>query len=252
MNARPPADKPRSSREVQRMFSRIARRYDAANHLLSLGRDLRWRKRVAASLCPPAGAIVLDVCTGTGDSARFYREHRIRVYGLDFSHAMLKEARRKSRRSPTPYPVAWIEGDAVRLPLRQNTVDMLTIAFGLRNLTDMDAGLQEFHRVLKPGGTFVVLEFTLPRSPVWKAIYRVYLTRILPVLGGWITGLREPYRYLAGTIQAFPHYEDLVHRVRLAGFEIESMEPFFGGVATAYRFRAVETETVKPMMGKDK
>lgn len=240
MNNETPEPQHKTDHAVRSMFNRIAHRYDLANHLLSMGQDLRWRKYLARLTQNQHPSIVVDVCTGSGDSARFYPSSPKLVVGLDFSRPMLLVASRKNRKNPAPYPLAWVEADALRLPFRSNCADLVTIEFGLRNLKDYNSGIQEFQRILKPGGQLLILEFTLPRSRLWKAIYSFYLGKILPWLGGWITGNREAYRYLNDTIRMFPHYDDLVSEVTKCTFRLLRMKTFFYGVATAYLFERMD------------
>ncbi len=225
----------RRASEIREMFDAIAARYDRANRWLSLGLDRRWRRAMAYSLPLAADAVVLDVGTGSGDSILGFRRPLGLRIGLDFSRAMLTLALQKARRRGLP--VAWVEADALRLPFRDETCDAVTIAFGLRNLTDPPGGLREFFRVLRPGGWLAVLEFTLPRWRPWRWAFAWYLNRLLPVLGGWLTGHRAPYEYLRQSIQAFPHYEALQAWLRQAGFETTAMRPLAGGVATLYLAR---------------
>ncbi|GBC85537.1 Demethylmenaquinone methyltransferase [bacterium HR11] len=221
--------------EIREMFDTIAARYDRANRWLSLGLDLRWRRTMARSLPLDADAAVLDVCTGSGDSLLCFRRPLGLRVGLDFSRPMLTLARHKARRRGVA--VAWVEADALRLPFRADAFDAVTIAFGLRNLTDPLEGLREFFRVLQPGGWLAVLEFTLPRWRPWRWAFSLYLNRVLPVLGGWITGHRAPYEYLRQSIQAFPHYEALQAWLTQAGFQPTTLRPLAGGVATLYLAR---------------
>jgi demethylmenaquinone methyltransferase/2-methoxy-6-polyprenyl-1,4-benzoquinol methylase len=221
--------------EIREMFDILAARYDRANRWLSLGLDLRWRRTMAQSLPLGPEAIVLDVATGSGDAILcFRRPLRLRV-GLDFSRPMLRLAQAKARRQGVA--VAWVEADALRLPFRAEALDALTIAFGLRNLADPLEGLREFFRVLRPGGWLAVLEFTLPRWRPWRWAFGLYLNRILPVLGGWITGHRAPYEYLRESIPAFPHYEALQAWLTQAGFQPIALRLLAGGVATLYLAR---------------
>jgi len=230
----------RRASEIREMFDSIAARYDRANRWLSLGLDLRWRRVMARRLPLDADAAVLDVCTGSGDSLLCFRRPLGLRVGLDFSRPMLTLARQKARRRGIA--VVWVEADALRLPFRAEVFDAVTIAFGLRNLTDPSEGLREFFRVLRPGGWLAVLEFTLPRWRPWRWVFGLYLNRFLPVLGGWLTGHRAPYEYLRRSIQAFPHYEALQAWLAQAGFRPTALRPLAGGVATLYLARKVTAE----------
>ena len=222
----------RSAQWVRSMFDRIATRYDLANHVLSLGLDQYWRIRMARCVNGRTGGRILDVCTGTGDSLLCMRQPwSIRV-GLDFSSGMLMRARRKSR--ARGIAAVWVQGDATSLPFPDATFDAVTIAFGLRNLEHPCRGLEEFYRVLRPGGICVVLEFTLPRWRPWRWVYGFYLRRILPILGTALTGDRSAYQHLVDSILAFPQYRDLAVWMTETGFVDVRFIPLTGGVATLY------------------
>jgi demethylmenaquinone methyltransferase/2-methoxy-6-polyprenyl-1,4-benzoquinol methylase len=174
------------------MFAGIAARYDFLNHFLSLNIDKRWRRRVAAKLreiCDRADALVLDAACGTGDlSFELQRNSKARILGTDFCHPMLVEAGKKNR-SQSPQ-VPFIEGDAMNLSFGDETFDAVTIAFGLRNLSNFRDGLSELRRILKRGGRLVVLEFSSPVVPGFRQVFDFYFNRILPRVGGAISGSR--------------------------------------------------------------
>ena len=221
-----------SAQWVRSMFDRIATRYDLANHVLSLGLDRYWRLRMARCLSSRTDGRILDVCTGTGDSLLCMDHPWAMRAGLDFSAMMLTRARRKSR--TRGIAAVWVRGDATSLPFPDATFDAVTIAFGLRNLEHPRRGLEEFHRVLRPGGTCIVLEFTLPRWRPWRWVYGFYLRRILPVIGTVLTGDRSAYRHLVESILEFPHYHDLAVWLTETGFTDVRFVPLTGGVATLY------------------
>ena len=185
------------ARRVRAMFSGIARRYDLLNHLLSGNVDKRWRRRTARALesCLVEGARVLDVACGTGDLSLVLDEAgEASVIGLDFCRPMLEIARHKADEISRPVP--FVEGDALRLPFEDETFDAVTIAFGLRNLAGVADGLRELRRVLKQGGRLAVLEFSSPVVPGFRALVRFYFTRVLPRIGGLVSGSRGAYEYL--------------------------------------------------------
>lgn len=200
---------------VQGMFDRIAWRYDLVNTLLSVGTDRRWRRAAAAATAVPAGGSALDVACGTGALTRELArsvEPGGRVVGMDFSPGMLDEAR---RRSPG---MTWVQGDALALPFADAEFDAATIAFGLRNLAEPSQGLAEMARVVRPGGRMVVLEFLRPpRGPIGRA-YRLYLTRVLPVLGGRVSGDPAAYRYLSETVDSYLAPGQMMELARSAGW----------------------------------
>ena len=200
---------------VRTMFSRIAPRYDLLNHLLSFNQDRRWRARTASRLSEilaRPGARVLDLCCGTGDLLLALQASRsLPVLGCDFSRAMLTLARRKDPRC------ALIEADALRLPFADASLDLITIAFGFRNLADYHAGLEEMRRVLKPGGTLAILEFSQPSRRWWVVLFGFYSRFVLPLAGGVISGEPTAYRYLPASVRRFPSPEELAAEMCAGG-----------------------------------
>lgn len=225
-----------AARWVRQMFARVAPRYDLANHLLSFNLDRYWRahtvKRLRGVLERP-GARVLDLCCGTGDLLlALERRSGGGVMGSDFCHPMLVAAQAKiaQRRARA----VTFEADALRLPLRGHSLDLLTVAFGFRNLADYEAGLEEMRRVLKPGGTAAILEFSQPPNPAFAALYNFYSRRVLPWIGGAISGSRDAYAYLPESVRKFPAAEDLAGRMRAAGFAAVEFEYLTGGIVALH------------------
>ena len=216
---------------VRGMFARVARRYDLANHLLSFNIDRLWRARTVRRVRPileRPGARVLDICCGTGDlTLALARECRASVLGSDFCHPMLVAARGKGA-------ACLFEADALRLPLRDASLDLVTVAFGFRNLANYGAGLAEMCRVLRPGGMAAILEFSQPPNPVFASLYHFYSRRILPLIGGALSGSRDAYTYLPESVRKFPSAEALAEQMRLAGFSEVRYERFTGGIATLH------------------
>jgi len=216
---------------VRGMFARVARRYDLANHLLSFNIDRLWRagtvRRVRPILERP-GARVLDICCGTGDlTLALARECRAPVLGSDFCHPMLVAARGKGA-------AGLFEADALRLPLRDASLDLVTVAFGFRNLANYGAGLAEIRRVLRPHGMAAILEFSEPPNPVFAALYHFYSRRILPLIGGALSGSRDAYTYLPESVRKFPSAEELADQMRRGGFEQVRYERFTGGIVALH------------------
>jgi demethylmenaquinone methyltransferase / 2-methoxy-6-polyprenyl-1,4-benzoquinol methylase len=217
-----------ASRQVREMFTQIAPRYDLLNHLLSLQLDRLWRARVSRHLraiLERPEALVLDLCCGTGDLAfSLARAGRARVIGADFSHAMLVRARQKeetpgySGNANVAKPMAFFEADALRLPFASASFDVVTAAFGFRNLANYEDGLQEIYRVLKPGGTLAILEFTEPPAGLIGDLYRWYFRNILPRLGGFLSGDRSAYTYLPASVSRFFRPVELAALMTTVGY----------------------------------
>jgi demethylmenaquinone methyltransferase/2-methoxy-6-polyprenyl-1,4-benzoquinol methylase len=213
--------------DIRRMFAGIHRTYDLLNHLLSAGRDRSWRRRARELAAPAPGERVLDVCTGTGDLALEFQGRAGLVVGVDFVPAMVERARRKAgRRRERP---AMLLGDALRLPFAADSFDVVTMAFGLRNLEDLDAGLRELRRVTRPGARVVILEFTRPTGRLSSWSFR-FVRAVLPRLGRLVSGHAWAYTYLPESILDFADREQLRERMLRAGLEeveIVPMRPDF-------------------------
>jgi demethylmenaquinone methyltransferase/2-methoxy-6-polyprenyl-1,4-benzoquinol methylase len=222
----PPLDK--SAKVVSSMFARIAGRYDLANHVLSGNLDRAWRRRAADSLNGTART-VLDLATGTGDLAAALRAPGRRVFGADFCLDMLAVARAKTRAEGR-----WSGADALALPFPDGSFDAVTIGFGLRNFDDLEAGLREIRRVLTPGGRLVILEFSRPRGIV-GGCYRLYCRRVLPAIGGLLSGEAQAYRYLERSVGEWPGVEALSERLRGAGFTAVSGRAMTFGIVALHQ-----------------
>lgn len=214
---------------VHRAFSSIAARYVLTNHVLSLGIDILWRRRVAALVREVNPRLILDVATGSGDLAMSVSAAvpEARVIGADFCAPMLAEARKRGMQE-------LIVTDGLSLPFPAQTFDALTIGYGLRNMADWEAALREFLRVLKPGGRLVILDFSLPRFWLLRGPYRLYLHHVLPFLAGALTGNREAYAYLGDSIERFPSGEAMLELISRNGFSEILWEPQFGGISSVY------------------
>jgi len=212
-----------SGREVRRMFDRIVPRYDLMNRVMTGGRDEVWRKMVATRAAARAAAVtpsaaVLDVATGTGDLAfAIRRAGAATVVGLDFSREMIAAAYKKASREDDS--ISFLVGDALHLPFPDEAFDACTVSFGLRNMADYDAALAEMTRILRPGGTFICLEMTPIRRPIVGPLFRVYFDRLVPLVGGLLSGNLSAYRYLPRSVEAFPPAHDLAERMRAIGLD---------------------------------
>jgi demethylmenaquinone methyltransferase / 2-methoxy-6-polyprenyl-1,4-benzoquinol methylase len=228
-----------TSRWVRSMFGQVAPRYDLLNHLLSFQSDRYWRWRTVRRLRPilqRPDARVLDICCGSGDLTLALRGGgTAQVFGSDFCHPMLIEARAKDdgRLGPRLF-----ESDALQLPVADASLDLITAAFGFRNLANYQAGLTEMLRVLKPGGTAAILEFSTPPNPVFRGFYNFYSTRVLPVLGGIISGSRDAYTYLPDSVRKFPPAPRLAQDMEAVGFQNVEFRYMTGGIVALHTGRA--------------
>lgn len=227
---------------VRAMFSRVAPRYDLANHLLSFNIDRWWRARTVRRVRPileRPDARVLDICCGTGDLVMALQRACPRpVFGSDFCHPMLVGAREKVASHHAPSLL--FESDALNLPIRDASLDLITVAFGFRNLANYEDGLREMRRVLRTGGMAAILEFSQPPNAAFAAVYGYYLRRVLPWIGGLLTGNRDAYTYLPESIRKFPAAPELALDMSRAGFTDVSFERFTGG-SVALHIGAVST-----------
>jgi demethylmenaquinone methyltransferase/2-methoxy-6-polyprenyl-1,4-benzoquinol methylase len=224
-----------AARWVRGMFGRVAHRYDLANHLLSFNIDRYWRahtvRRTREILDRPE-ARVLDICCGTGDLVLALARQGRPVLGSDFCHPMLVAAHGKiaQRRAPA----VLFESDALTLPLRDASLDLLTVAFGFRNLANYESGLVEMRRVLRSGGMAAILEFSQPPNALFGAFYNMYSRRILPWIGGLISGSRDAYTYLPESVRKFPTAPGLAAMMRSAGFADVTFEHLTGGIVALH------------------
>jgi demethylmenaquinone methyltransferase / 2-methoxy-6-polyprenyl-1,4-benzoquinol methylase len=224
------------ARAVREMFSGIAKRYDFLNHFLSVNTDKRWRRLVSEKLrdiLDRDDALVLDVACGTGDlSVELQTAGRAKVVGTDFCRPMLEIAFAKNEKNRTAIP--YVEGDGMNLAFADETFDAVTIAFGLRNFSNWQAGLVELHRILKKGGRLAILEFSTPVVPGFKQIFNLYFTQILPRIGGAVSGSRGAYEYLPDSVQKFPDQKKLAAMMREIGFSDVEYKNLTGGIAAIH------------------
>ncbi|MBN1543260.1 ubiquinone/menaquinone biosynthesis methyltransferase [candidate division KSB1 bacterium] len=205
---------------VREIFSRIGKRYDFLNRLLSFRRDIAWRRFAVEQIKPQPNRIWLDVATGTADVAIQVLHHHknIRIFAVDFVDEMLQLGQSKVRRIPTKTPIAFGVIDAQNLALVDESVGTVSVAFGLRNMTDRGRAIREFYRVLIPGGDLVILEMALPATPWKRKIFSFYLKRILPAISNLFSPYNDAYRYLGDSISHFPPADDIFDLLRDAGF----------------------------------
>lgn len=218
---------------IQRMFADVAPGYDRANHALSLGVDLWWRRQAVGLTGVVRGERGLDVCAGTGDLSLALQRCGAEVVGADFCAPMLVRAAAKCGQRAGP---RFLAADALALPFGDAVFDFATVAFGIRNVSDPRAALREMARVVRPGGRVVVLEFCKPRFPLLASAYRFYFRFVLPVLGSWICGTKNgAYRYLHDSVMAFPERHEFLQLMREAGLQLPGMRLLTGGIAALYR-----------------
>ena len=214
--------------DVSKMFDEVAHRYDFLNDLLSLGRTKAWRKVVTAIIAPKPGMKILDIAAGTGSSSKPLVAKGADVIALDFSEGMLAAGRKRHK------DIKFQQGDALKLPFTENTFDVTTISFGLRNTSDTSAALKEALRVTKQSGRIVICEFSHPTNKIFRLIYLKYLMRALPVIAKRISKNPAAYIYLAESIQAWPNQSALAQVMRQAGWESVSWQDLTIGIVAVH------------------
>jgi len=219
--------------DVSKMFDDVAHRYDFLNDLLSLGRTKAWRRVVTSIIAPKPGMKILDIAAGTGSSSRPLVDKGAEVTALDFSHGMIEQGRKQNKN------INFVQGDALKLPFEDNSFDVTTISFGLRNTSNTEKALKEALRVTKYGGRIVVAEFSHPVNPVFKKIYLNYLMKALPVIVKKISKNPDAYIYLAESIRAWPDQAELASIMRDSGFKSVAWQDLtFGIVAVHIGYKA--------------
>lgn len=224
---------------VRSMFDEISPRYDLLNHLLSFGIDRYWRKHLVRQIrlhFPDRLTTleILDVATGTGDLAiAASRLHPARIDGIDVSLSMLEEARKKIIRKDLAGVIRFREGEAEKIPMEENTYDVVMVAFGVRNFEDLTAGIAEMRRVLRPGGLLLILEFSQPRSFPVKPLYKIY-SKIIPLLGRLVSRHQQAYTYLPETVKRFPYGKAFLEILAQARLTTLRQIPLSGGITTLY------------------
>ena len=218
---------------AEQIYKKIAEKYDFLNHFFSLYIDVLWRKQLLKLISPKKGEIILDLCTGTGDIAlEVLRKSEAHPIGLDISREMLDVAREKMRKSGLKFPL--VIADALKIPVADSSVDVITIGFGLRNLPDYDRAVEEMARVLKPGGRVYILEFAPPERNIFGFFYWIYLRYIMPILGDIVAGVKEDYRELAVSVRAFLTPVDMKKLLEKKGFKNFRATRLSFGIAYIY------------------
>jgi len=221
--------------QVARMFDSISGRYDFLNHFLSLGIDILWRRKAIGLLHELKPAKILDVATGTGDFAvEALKLHPEQVIGVDISEGMLEVGRQKMRARKLDNIIELRSGDSENLPFGDNFFDAVIVAFGVRNFENLERGLAEMLRVVKPGGRVVILEFSRPSKFPMKQLYNAYFTAILPLIGRLVSQDQSAYRYLPESVQAFPDGEDFIRILSDVGYKSPQCNPLTFGISSLY------------------
>lgn len=221
--------------QVARMFDNISHRYDFLNHFLSLGIDRGWRKKAIKLIAPAQPKILLDVATGTGDFAiQALSLKPEKIIGVDISAGMLDVGRKKMDKRGITHIIEMIQADSENLPFEQNKFDAVTVAFGVRNFENLEKGLKEILRVMKPGALLAVLEFSRPKRFPFKQGYNFYFKTILPKIGSWISRDKAAYSYLPESVEAFPDGDDFLAILKKAGYKNVSCKPLTFGISSIY------------------
>lgn len=229
-------DSARSKKQqVEEMFDNIARRYDFLNHLLTLGIDIRWRKKAVKSLASIHPKRILDVATGTGDFAlECLALQPEKVTGLDLSEEMMRYGREKAKKLNVSGVVEFIRGDSENMPFADESFDAITVGFGVRNFESLNTGLKEMHRVLKKGGKVAILEASMPRHTIIRGLYSLYFGRVVPALGRLFSKDVRAYSYLPESVEAFPEGIEFVKILESAGFKNVEWQPLLMGICAFY------------------
>jgi len=220
---------------VKDLFAQLAPRYELANHLLSGGIDFWWRHYVSKQIASWKPQFLLDVATGNGDLAFAISKKlkKTQIIGIDFCPEMLRCAKQTQQKKKA-HNLTFLEADGLALPFADGTFDVVTIAFGLRNMASWETGLREMKRVLRPGGHLLILDFSIPSLPLLRPFYRFYLHHLLPRFAGWITGKSDAYKYMAKSIEAFPSGELMCTLLKESGFSQPNAKPLTAGIVTVY------------------
>jgi len=221
--------------QVEQMFDNISGKYDLLNRILSMGIDVRWRKKVVKSVKKANPKTVLDIATGTGDLAiQIAKSTQAQITGFDLSAGMLEVGRKKVTKEKLDDRIEMIQGDAENMPFENNSFDVITVAFGVRNFENLKKGLDEIYRVLKPGGKFIILEFSQPESFPMKQLYAFYSKNILPKIGKQISKDESAYTYLPDSVKAFPYGEEMKKILKNSNFSKSSDKKLTFGIASIY------------------
>lgn len=223
-------------KQVEQMFDTISENYDGLNRVISLGSDVKWRKKVIKMVAEVKPKTILDIATGTGDLAIQFAENTSaeKIVGLDISEGMLSVARKKVSGKDISHKIEFVQADSEALPFENDTFDAITVSFGIRNFENLEKGLSEILRVLKKGGLFVILETSVPAKFPFKQGYYFYSKNILPLVGKLFSKDKVAYRYLSESASVFPHGEKLNNILRKIGFKEVKNKPQTFGVATIY------------------
>ncbi|HJD86702.1 MAG TPA: bifunctional demethylmenaquinone methyltransferase/2-methoxy-6-polyprenyl-1,4-benzoquinol methylase UbiE, partial [Empedobacter falsenii] len=206
-------------KQVEQMFDNISPKYDLLNRVLSMGIDIQWRKDVIKMVKASQPQTILDIATGTGDLAIMMGKNtNAKITGLDLSNGMLEVGRKKVKEAGLEERIDMVQGDSENLPFSDNTFDCVTVSFGVRNFENLEKGLAEINRVLKPGGTFIILEFSYPTAFPMKQLYTFYSKNILPAIGKMVSKDQSAYTYLPDSVRAFPHGEEMKNILKSVKF----------------------------------
>jgi len=232
----PYTDNASKQEQITTAFNTIAPRYDFMNRLLSLGIDVLWRQKALRSIGSSAPENILDLATGTGDFALMAARKfpGARITGIDLSDRMLEIANTKIRAKKFPQAIEFIRADCLQTPFPENKFDLATLAFGIRNFADLDAGCREINRILKPGGRILILELSRPSNRLISALYNFYLKHIIPALGHIFSGSQREYTYLQESIRHVPQAEEMLDILRQAGFINDDVQRYTFGICSCY------------------